>query len=165
MALIVEDGTGLSTAESYISVADADAYFSARGVTQWDGSTSHKEALLRIATEYMIGRYGQQWQGYRINGTQALDWPRSDVWAYGYPIDPDVVPDQVKRACAELAHRANSGDLLADQSRATRREKVDVIEVEYDPNAPRHTIYPQIDAMLAPLLESQGSATRKVFRT
>ena len=29
MALVVEDGTGLANAESYISVADADTYFSA----------------------------------------------------------------------------------------------------------------------------------------
>ncbi len=31
MALIVEDGTGLANAESYLSVADADAYFLAHG--------------------------------------------------------------------------------------------------------------------------------------
>ncbi len=36
MALIVEDGTGLSTAESYISVADATTYHTARGNSSWN---------------------------------------------------------------------------------------------------------------------------------
>lgn len=36
MALITEDGTGLSTAESYISVADAGIYHTARGNASWN---------------------------------------------------------------------------------------------------------------------------------
>lgn len=35
MALEVEDGSGKANADSYISVADADAYFAARGITLW----------------------------------------------------------------------------------------------------------------------------------
>ena len=36
MALEVEDGTGKSTAESYISVADATTYHTARGNSTWN---------------------------------------------------------------------------------------------------------------------------------
>jgi len=36
MALVTEDGTGLSTAESYISVADATTYHTARGNSSWN---------------------------------------------------------------------------------------------------------------------------------
>lgn len=35
MSLITEDGTGLSTAQSYASVAEADAYFLAKGEAAW----------------------------------------------------------------------------------------------------------------------------------
>ena len=35
MALIVEDGTGLANAESYVSVADATTYHTNYGNTAW----------------------------------------------------------------------------------------------------------------------------------
>lgn len=38
MSLIVEDGTGLPDAESYASVAFADAYFTARNNSAWTGT-------------------------------------------------------------------------------------------------------------------------------
>ena len=44
MALIVEDGTGLSDANSYVSVAYADAYFIARNVT-YSGYGLHGSGL------------------------------------------------------------------------------------------------------------------------
>ena len=49
MSLIVEDGTGKSTSESYISVADASTYFAARAVTSWAALATDalREAALR----------------------------------------------------------------------------------------------------------------------
>ena len=165
MALVVEDGTGRADAESYCSVAHADAYFAARGLTSWDGSDAHKEGLLRKATDYMKARYGHQWKGTRINSTQALDWPRYDVIAWGYSVDSASVPTDVKNACAEFAHRANTQDLWADRTRATKREKVDVIEVEYDTAGNRDLQYPLIDASLGHLLNLKSAAARQVVRT
>lgn len=56
MALIVEDGTGLADAESYLSVADADTYHADRNNEAWqDYSTAEKEAALRKATQYITG--------------------------------------------------------------------------------------------------------------
>ena len=42
MALVVEDGTGLDTAESFISVADADTYHTEWNAdpTAWTGATT-----------------------------------------------------------------------------------------------------------------------------
>ena len=55
MTLVIEDGTGKSNAESYISVADADTYHSNRGNTDWAAlTTAEKERLLRIATDYRV---------------------------------------------------------------------------------------------------------------
>ena len=66
MSLIVEDGTGKSNAESYISVADADTYHSNRDNTDWAAlTTAEKERLLRIATDYMVAVYRLRWDGYR----------------------------------------------------------------------------------------------------
>ena len=53
MALIVEDGSGLSGANSYASTAQADTYASDRGLTAWTGDTATKEAALIRATDYL----------------------------------------------------------------------------------------------------------------
>ena len=52
MAFIVEDGTGVEDANSYTSVAFADAYFADRNNTTWSGaSVADKEfALVKAAT-------------------------------------------------------------------------------------------------------------------
>lgn len=169
MALIVEDGTGRADAESYCSVAYADAYFSARNVSNWDGSDAHKEGLLRLATDFMQQRYTSLWQGYRKTSTQALDWPRYDVIAFEYDVSSTVVPDAIMRACAELAHRANHATdnyLNPDLGRKTVREKVDVIEVEYDPSAPVNAQYLAVDAIVRPYTKGWvGNVMHGVLRT
>ena len=54
MTLIVEDGTGKSDAESFASVASADAQMTALGITIWTSLvTEEKEQALRRATQYM----------------------------------------------------------------------------------------------------------------
>ncbi|MCK5605392.1 hypothetical protein KAR91_26105 [Candidatus Pacearchaeota archaeon] len=167
MSLIVEDGTGLSTAESYISVADASTYFTARGVTTWDSIASDalREAALRNATEYMVNEYRKRWQGVRVFQVQALDWPRQGVVVDSWSIPSDEVPETVARACAELALKASADDLQADLTQGVIMEKVDVIEVEYDKNSPQDVRYKQVDAMLAPFLDGIGGASVGLIRT
>ena len=66
MALIVEDGTGLETAESYASVAQADARLAALGMTNWATlTTTEKEQALRRATVAMVQFFGGRWKGAR----------------------------------------------------------------------------------------------------
>ena len=164
MALIVEDGTGLSNAESYASVLDFQTYHANMGndVTLLTDTTI--EQLLRRSTQYMVAVYRQRWQGRRTLQTQALDFPRYDVFVDGYSVLSNIVPLEIKYACCELALKANSGELLADQTQKVIREKVDVIEVEYDKNSPAQTRYSQIDAMLSTLLLSTNSIESKLVR-
>ena len=176
MTLIIEDGTAKIDSESYVSVSDANIYHSNRGNTAWaDLDNSVKEQLLRKATDYMIARYCALWRGYRKTATQALDFPRSfcylepfvygAVGAYPYLLNDDIVPNQVKNACAELALKANDGALMVDVGQTVIREKVDVIEVEYDKFSPAQTRYSQIDAMLSTLLQSTNSFEVKAIRS
>jgi hypothetical protein len=241
MALIVEDGSIVTGAESYCTVEYASAYHTARGNAAWDvfvelmtldvapagagwaagdtitGATSAKtcviaekvtaltyyvknrtgaftlgeelsngtisaeqgaahptfaetdalkEAALRKATDFMRQIYRSKWQGVKVDEDQALDWPRYDVVVEGYAIDSDIVPTEVKNACAELALRASAGDLLADQTQGVIREKVGQIEVEYDRSSPQQARYSAIDAMLAPYLLAGGSGTSmRIIRT
>lgn len=158
MTLIVEDGTGLSTAESYISVADAGTRHTNLGNTAWTGTDAVKESALRRATQYMLQAYRGNWQGTRMNSTQALDWPRAWVSVDGYAVATNIVPTEVANACADLALRALSADLNADLSPPVIREKVGPIETEYAAYGPERTRYPAIDMMLAPYLGRGGSS-------
>ena len=73
----VDDGTGLTGSNSYVSVSDTDDYHTGRGNTSWtDGSitdASKKDALVR-ATDYVDKRFGSKYRGWRSSTTQALQW-------------------------------------------------------------------------------------------
>jgi hypothetical protein len=159
MSLIVELGTGSATAEAYCTVEYAGTYHTNRGNTTWAALTTDalREAALRKATDYMENTY--TWQGMRKTDEQALSWPRYGVVVDGYLIDDDIVPEAVKRACAELALKSTTADLSPDMAQGVTREKVGPIEVEYDKSSPRITKYTAIDAMLASYLSSGSGSS------
>jgi hypothetical protein len=162
MALIVEDGTGLATAESYSSVAEADQYHSDRGNTTWAPLvTAAKEQALRKATEYMIQTYRQRWASFRTTFVQALDWPRAWVPLIDAPgpygrwtayVPYNVVPVEIKRACSELALISVTSALAPALTRTAAREKVGEIDITYDPNAPEYTRFRSVDMLVSPFL-------------
>jgi hypothetical protein len=164
MSLVVEDGTGLSTAESYISVTNADTRHTNRGNDTWAAlTTGQKEEALRRATDYMEQAYRDRWRGYRQVTTQALSWPRNSVVVDEFVyIHTDIVPADVANACADLALKAAADDLNADLTRGVVREKVGPIETEYDRFSPQSTRFPAIDMMLAPYLTGGGANARLV---
>lgn len=164
MALVVENGTGLSNAESYVSVAGADTRMSNLGNTNWTTLTTvEKEQALRRATVYMAQAYRERWAGNRHTTTQALDWPRNSVVVDGFVvIESNVVPADVANACADLAFKAAAGDLNADIERAVIREKVGPLETEYSAHSPQTVRYRAIDMLLAPYLTGGGAMARLV---
>lgn len=173
MTLIVETGTGSATAESFCSVADATTYHANRGNAAWALlSTAVMEQSLRKATDFMEGRYRARWKGYKGSAAQALTWPRAFVYAepfyagavgaYPFLVASNIVPTEVKNACASLALRAASGTLLADQSRTKKSVTIGPITTVYDDIAGQATIYAEIDAMLAPYLKNSGNQVAMV---
>lgn len=103
MAFTVEDGTGLTTATSYLSEADADAYHLDRGNEAWtDADSGDREAALVLATDYLDTEF--RFLGLILTDDQALAWPRSGVADQeGRDVPDDAVPVQIERATAELA--------------------------------------------------------------
>ncbi len=161
MALIVEDGSIVQGAESLCSVADADAYHAAIGNADWALLTeAGKEQSLRKSTQYMQGQYGGKWAGYRKDSSQSLDWPRSYVLIsdtlYVEYLSDSIVPLEVKNACASLAFRASSVDLLADEEKDIVSETVDVITTVYSQHSPQRKRYPEVDQMLTRYLAGNG---------
>ncbi len=166
MSLTVETGTGAANSESYASVVDADAYHNLRGNAPWlTLTTAEKEEALRRATDYIEQVYGLSFKGLRVSREQALSWPRYDVEIYNYYNDSNVIPALLKNATNALAYKAAQGNLGPDLTQAVKREKVDVLEVEYMDNSTQLVRFREIDNLLAPLLTTSPSgAMRQLVR-
>jgi hypothetical protein len=170
MAFVVETGAGLSNANSYASVSAADSYVADRGIAGWTAlSTTIKQQSLVNATDYLEATYRSAWKGNRVSETQSLSWPRYNVIVDGFNFASNVVPLQVINACIEMAIRASAGEtLLADQGQRVRREKIDVIEVEYQDYSDPTQRYPLVNRMVMPYLISaseSGFSVTRVIRT
>jgi hypothetical protein len=123
--IIVEDGSIVDNANSYVTVAELQAYAAARGIT----IELDEEHLLIRAMDYIESL---EFIGYRVQFDQELSWPRQEVWIDGFPLAFNVIPKQLKNAQMSLALEIDAGlDPMQPAPRKTIREKVDVIEVQY----------------------------------
>lgn len=145
MAIIVEDGTTVSGANSYVSEAELTAYATARGVTLTLGT----EQLLVRAMDYIESL---EYKGIKLSSTQGLQWPRSDVYIDGYYNSNDNIPTELKNGEMEVAIAIDGGeDPLADIGRVKTKSTVGPISVEYAPGQST-TIVRKITAQLRKLL-------------
>lgn len=166
MAFLVEDGTVVSNANSYISAADANTYLADRGSasSEWNSaSTAAREALLIRATQYIDESY--DWIGYLVETTQPLNWPRLDAYDSDWRDYNRTIPDNLKNAVAEMANWiAANGDPQPNIARSnyTKREKVGSIEIEYQDGAPAETDFPFVSKLLRRLTISGGSNRNEV---
>lgn len=172
--IIVEDGTGKVDANSYVSVAEADTYFTDRGETGWTGeTTTNKEIALILATDYIEVVFGTQFKGnIEFPDTpQALSFPRLNLYdADGLIVEG--VPENLKRAQFEYANRARVSALLPDPTLldgtgldvTTKRTKVGPIETEtqYLTGGFVEEIrsYPKADMLLAEYITGRGRSFR-----
>merc|ERR1711965_624236 len=121
MAVSIDATAGGASANSYITLAEADAFVEAMvestDAAKWTtGNADSRNRALTAATQRLDR---ERFLGARATDTQALQWPRTGVrkpdtyvntYATGFPfrISDDYytdteVPDQVKRAQIELA--------------------------------------------------------------
>ncbi|HNT88273.1 MAG TPA: hypothetical protein PKL84_10455 [Candidatus Hydrogenedentes bacterium] len=164
--LIVEDGSGKTDADSYVSVTDADIYVTDRytAASTWlDLTEDQKEAFLRRACQFLDSYFRGKWKGVKRTSTQSLAWPRASVLdEEGYLIADDSVPPVVIEAQIESALILHGGyDLQAVLSGTgtVTRQKVGEIEVEYDGNVSIYagrTKAPKIMEMLSGVITSGG---------
>ena len=156
--IIVEDGTGKTTSNSYLSATELATYAADRGVTISGTDTE----LLIQAMDYIEQ---QPFKGDKGTDAQALLWPRINVKVDGYYIEPDEIPQLLKDAQAEVCIGIDGGNNpLANVARATKREKVDVVEVEYMAGARDQVYLAAAEAKLSKLLKSgsRGMSARAI---
>ena len=159
MALIIEDGTGKSDAESYVSATDFKAYAAKRGITV-PADDAACEVLLIKAMDYLAG-YEDRWRGRRVTAAQALAWPRKGVVLNGFPWASDAIPAQLKAGQCELAVAAQTVNLMptVDPSDANiKRDKTGPLETEFFSAAEgggySQPVITAADTVMAPLLLS-----------
>ncbi len=134
MALTVTAGS--ASADSYVSVADAKAYWDDIGFDYSAYDDTEIEQALRRSTAWVDGRYRRRFPGARTNGRgQALEWPRTSVYDFdGNEVPADEIPVEIQNATAEAAKREVAGTTLSpDVTTGTiaKRERVGSLEVEY----------------------------------
>jgi hypothetical protein len=123
--IVVEDGTGLANSNSYASEAQLTTYAADRNVTV----TGTAAVLLITAMDYIEQ---QPFKGNKNTKEQALQWPRFSVWIDSYSIDSDEIPLLLLEAQMEAALAVDIGNNPSGTvDRATKREKLDTLEVEY----------------------------------
>ena len=150
MAITVEDGTIVANANSYASEAELTAYATARGVTLTAGT----EQLLIQAMDYIEQ---QSFKGDKQTKDQSLVWPRYNVEIDGFWLDSDEIPQLLKDAQMEAAMAVDADtDPLANVEREVKKEKIDVIEVEYMEGTFSQVWVQRIDNKLQKLLKNGG---------
>lgn len=154
MSLIVEDGTGLPSAESYTSVSSATVYHVKFGNAAWaDYTETEQEVALRKATRYIDGHYDLR--GQPKFSVQALSFPR-----YGYATNETWPEPNLEAACAELALRAIQDELIVDTEDAViLREVIGPLRTDYAYKS-NQVRYPVVDALMKRFLFTESGSVR-----
>jgi hypothetical protein len=155
MTLIVEDGTGLTNANSIISVAELDDWADDRGYDLSGYDTADKEAALITSTMDFFEVY-YTFKGDPVNPDQALQLPTDEV----------EINAKIKQAYAQGAYYQLQGLLFVDHATSNSaeikrlREKVGPIEEETEYTEGSRKTYkistPIIDRLLAPYVLAAG---------
>lgn len=136
MALVVGTNT-------YVTVAELTAYASARAIT----IVNDEETLLIKAMDYIEI---QSYWGTKTDEDQDLEFPRNG---------DTVVPEKIKTAQIVTTLLIDSGeDMFPTSEQAIKREKVDIIEIEYQDFTNSLKNYPQLNKLLTPFLSSSGGS-------
>mgnify|MGYP000417857651 CR=1 FL=1 len=156
MALVVEDGTLVSGADSYVTLAEFKAWADKRGVTY--GTDSAVTQQIYRAMDYIESL---NFIGEKSDENQALQWPRDQVVIDGYYIDSDEMPNELKVAVYESIKAEIDGDSrMTASDRRTISEKVGDLQVTYANNADVKRSIPAVTRALRKLIRPMAMVSR-----
>jgi len=161
MPLVVEDGSNVPNANSYVTRADYIAFAKARGTVVPDDETADENLI--NAMDYLNIQCVKGEAAYR---DQALPFPRYGL-VEGDRQAPFVIPTNIKLAQMQLGLDVRSGvNLLPSRSAEpqVKREKVGPIETEFFAPASYMPNIPLAAALLAPFQCGQGGFRLKTYR-
>lgn len=160
ITIIIEDGTQVANANSFVSVANARIYAVNRGVAL-PSSNDDLGIMLIKATDYLQAQ-ANRFKGERVSADQALEWPRKCVYLYDALVPSNVIPKSLISAQIELAMVINAGLTLQPNfvpGDYVVKEKVGPIETQYsDPlRVGIESKFTAVDALLSLLFKSNST--------
>jgi hypothetical protein len=95
----------------------------------------------------------RDFKGTKSTEAQDLQWPRYGVTIDGYYIDSNQIPKELKNGQLATAVSIDAGfDPLSTVDRATKREKLDTLEIEYQDNASSTALIRSVSMAFAKLV-------------
>jgi hypothetical protein len=159
MALVIEDGTGVAEADSFVSAASIVAFAAKRGIviTLPEAEVHAIKAMDYFFTLCLIGEVafpGVQWTLYPRKGLIAGD----EEPGFGYEIPRNVILAQLHLAVDSF----NGIDLVPSRAAEPKlkKRKTGPIEREYFEGVDFLPDLPMIDALMNPLKCGQGFKLR-----
>lgn len=150
MAFVFDSTPKSATANSYVSVSEADDYFAAHLDSNfWPTSLKDKQAALVMATNRIDA---ENFQGRRTELTQSLQWPRSWVVARAF-IDSNTIPRELKIATFEMAlHylKMKAGEFTVDENdlETLDKYKIGPLDVQIKANVKADRIPTKVKQLL-----------------
>lgn len=131
MALIIEDGSIVTDANSFASLTQIKNYLALRGLDITTVDDAVLETYAVRATDF-LNSLEYNYKGDRVQASQPLAWPRYNFNPYGVLWDGSI-PIQLISAQSRLVYDLKNGIELfpVKSGQDIKREKVGPIETEY----------------------------------
>ena len=135
MAATINATLKSATANSYVTLAEADTYFeTVPDSTQWDNKSDDKKNRALISATRWIDTLN--FYGDRCDADQALSWPRNNYHVDRVELTCSEIPNDIKYATYELANAlANDTDAITGSTGDTglyKSVKLGEMEIEYN---------------------------------
>ncbi len=159
--ITVEDGTIVTNATSYISVANFATYAADRGITLTTVTGSQDELLIR-AMDYLES---QSFIGTKSTVGQSLQWPRINAYIDGYLVDSDAIPYDVVKSQCEIAIAMDAGyNPMSTLTTGIKSQQVDTLQVVYQDGASQAPTIRAISISLKKIINAGGANVIKVTK-
>lgn len=155
--LILEDGTGKTDSNTYVLEAAFADWLNARGYTV----TTASDILLTLSADYLETLI---YKGDKTTSTQSMQFPRKNLYIDGSLFADDAIPKELINAQMQTAYAIDKGfNPLSTIDRAIKKEKIDVLEVEYMDNAKTSATIRAVNSTIRKLLKSSGASFKANF--
>lgn len=161
MALIVEDGSIVQGANSYVNLADARAIAEQLAVILPADDTEAEKVLIQ-ATWYIDEKC---YKGELTDTDQSIVFPRTGMYVKGFEFPSNEIPTDIKRAqvAAAAGYYEGANTRTINDGKSIKKEKLDTLEVEYFDNG--KTSSGSVITFAEQFLKHYKCSTSKVFKT
>ena len=157
--MIVEDGSIVAGADTYVNVTEARAILTPLGknisLTEATAETQLRNALAFIES------YKARYIGNKKTREQALQWPRYNAVIDGFLVPSDSIPTELKKAQAMAAYEiANDEELQAnDSGKKVASETLGSMSISYFENGATEStkVFTKVISELSAVLQPSGN--------